>query len=341
MNRAKIAIYICDGEYRNRLTGYLLGHYRNQFELHIFTELSQLLEEKVRIYDVMLLGDCQTELAQIQRVRGEPIVYLSETEGETPADYNNSSVVCVMDKYAGADSIAEALRRVIGEQGVVTKGRTLRKKQIIGVYSLTESGFQLPFAITLASFLQESRRVLFVDLQENSGFSKMNPQAGELNLEDILVMISSGKWDGMRLATGIGHIKHMDYLYPAQNSEYLCEVDASLYLKLLDALEQEMDYEVILINFGARFLGFFQVLSRCERVYLMQRRGGIGVWREQEFYDEMEKKGLSELRNCMEKVEIPLLSGPMDSCERFVEQWRWNEFGDTIRRSLEREASFG
>ena len=34
------------------------------------------------------------------------------------------------------------------------------------------------------------------------------------------------------------------------------------------------------------------------------------------------------------EIQLPLVASPVVSCERLVEQWKWNEFGDSIRRMM-------
>ena len=57
--------------------------------------------------------------------------------------------------------------------------------------------------------------------------------------------------------------------------------------------------------------------------------------------DELENKGYQEIRKRMTKVELPLITGPAVSCERLVEQWKWNEFGDFIRKTMQKTAYAG
>jgi hypothetical protein len=49
--------------------------------------------------------------------------------------------------------------------------------------------------------------------------------------------------------------------------------------------------------------------------------------------EEIQKRGYAELSEKIVRVEIPLMTVPT-SCERLVEQWKWNELGDMIRRML-------
>lgn len=78
-------------------------------------------------------------------------------------------------------------------------------------------------------------------------------------------------------------------MYPLGNTECLCEVKNLTYQKLFQILAQEMNYTTIVLNLGSRFMGFFELLGSCQKIFLMKSRGGLGQWREKEFFDRNSK----------------------------------------------------
>lgn len=344
MQKVRLAVCIGDTEYANRFTNCLLGYYRNQFELHIFTEPAQVLEETNGNFDALLCSDCPEELAALADNRAEPVLYLWDEEEPRDAFLGEmEGGICFVDKYQEVNRIVDEILRNIGDEirEVQRFGNIPPKCRIIAVYSLSENEYQLPFTVTMGSILSEQQRVLILDIQENSGFTQLAQREGSMGLEEILVMAEGGKYAKNRLLSCIGHLDRTDFIYPAENTECLCEADSATYLKLLQMLTQELDYGVILVNLGARFVGFFEVLNRCQEIYLMQKKGGLCQWREYEFMEELQNKGYSGLADKMTRVEVPVLSSPVTSCERLVEQWKWNEFGDLIRRMIPGAVSIG
>jgi hypothetical protein len=248
-----------------------------------------------------------------------------------------------VDKYQEVNKIVDEILKQVGEEikNVRQSGSVLGRQQIIAVYALSENEYQLPFAVTLASILSEKERVLLLDLQENSGLSQMVECAGAAGIEDLLVMAESGKYSKSRLLTCIGHLDRIDVAYPASNTECLCEVQNHTYQKLFGLLGMEMDYSTIILNMGSRFVGFFDLLDGCSEIYLMKSRGGLGQWREKEFYRELEMRGKERIQERLREISIPVVQTPMVSCERLVEQWKWNELGDSIRRMVPGVVSVG
>jgi hypothetical protein len=183
--------------------------------------------------------------------------------------------------------------------------------------------------------------VLLIDLQENSGISQMVDCQGEVGIEDMLVMAESETYSQSRLLSCIGHLDRTDFVYPTSNTECLCEVQNGTYQKLFQLLWHEMNYGTIILNMGSRFVGFFDLLDSCNEIYLMKSRGGLGQWREKEFYSELELRGNDHIKENLREITIPLMQTPMVSYERLVEQWKWNEFGDSIRRMMPGVMSVG
>ena len=209
------------------------------------------------------------------------------------------------------------------------------------MYSLSESEFQLPFAVTLGSILNEKERVLVLDLQENSGLTQLTNGQETSGLEDLMIMAETGKYSYSRVASCIGHMNGIDYIYPMINSESLCELNASTCINLIQLLCNELDYDVILINLGTRFMGFYEVLNKCQDIYLMQKKGGLYQWREMEFMSELSSRGYKKIIDRIIKIDIPVMTNPITSCERLIEHWRWNEFGDLIRNVIPGAAAVG
>ena len=209
-----------------------------------------------------------------------------------------------------------------------------QKLQVLAVYSLAENEMQLPFAVTLSSILSENEKVLLLDLQENSGLSQLMGEFYSSGMEELLVMAESGKYSKSRMVSCIGHLDRTDVVYPLGNTECLCEVKNLTYQKLFQILAQEMNYTTIVLNLGSRFMGFFELLGSCQKIFLMKSRGGLGQWREKEFLTEIQKRGEERLSENLREIQLPLVASPVVSCERLVEQWKWNEFGDSIRRMM-------
>ena len=338
MKRVRLGLYIGDREYGDRFTNCLMNHFKEQLELHMYTEIEGLWKDENHL-DAVILSDCRDSVMKTESVL--PVIYLYDTE-ENVEQLQGRGIYFVY-KYQEVNKIVDEILRQIGEEikNVTENGRILGKMQILAVYALSENEYQLPLAVTLASILAEKKRVLLIDMQENSGLSQLMDCENMLGLEELLVMAEREKYSKGRMVSCIGHLDKTDVVYPVNNTECLCEVQNQTYERLFGILRQEMNYETIILNMGSRFVGFFDLLESCQEIYLMKSRGGLGQWREKEFMAELEKHGNQNMVQKLRQIQIPIMASPVISCERLVEQWKWNEFGDSIRKLMPGVMSVG
>ena len=314
-----------------------MNHYQEQVELHIYSENAELKRDR-KSYDIVLIDDVKNA----EKWGGEvPVLCLYDSKEGT--EKQEEGGVYWVEQYQEVNRIVDEILKQVGEEiQCVCQGERLPgKAQILGVYSLAENEYQLPFAVTLATLMGEHEKVLLLDLQENSGISQLTGTDCRMGLEELLVMAEKGRYATNRLISCIAHLENIDVAYPVYNTECLCEAQMKTYQKLFHTLAKEMGYETIVLNFGTRFVGFFETLDICQQVYLMKSRGGIGQWREKEFFEELDQRNLEQVRQKIQSVEIPLMTTPIISCERLVEQWKWNEFGDRIRNLMPGVRSVG
>lgn len=295
MKKIRLGIYIEDSEYGDRLTCYFMNHYKDQLEIHMYTMREQLEHLEGEI-DIML----SSELDQWNN-KYIPLIQIVE---ETPIESEEG--IYFVEKYQEVNRIVEEILKHVGGEvrDLTSEGSLIGQTRLISVYSLADNQYQMPFAMTLSSILSENEKVLLMDFQENSGLSRMLEQSVEHKL---------------------------DYVYPIENTECLCEINTVICNNLLQMLGKEMHYDCIVLNMGTRFKGFFDILDRCSDIYLVQKKGGISQWREYEFTEELIERGLSNVVERIKLIEPPVITTPVSTCDKLVELWKWNEFGDVIR----------
>ena len=227
MRRARLGLCIGDREYGDRFTSCLMNHYRDQLELHMFSQ-KEALQENWKTLDAIVLSD---DLAGENRIECEiPQIYLFD--GNENVDKDVEKGVVFVDKYQEVNKIVDEILKQIGEEIKNASGGVKQKLQVLAVYSLAENEMQLPFAVTLSSILSENEKVLLLDLQENSGLSQLMGEFYSSGMEELLVMAESGKYSKSRMVSCIGHLDRTDVVYPLGNTECLCEVKNLTYQKL-------------------------------------------------------------------------------------------------------------
>lgn len=352
MGKTKLVVYMEDREYRNRFTSCLLQFYGKNMELHIFEELDEMQGQDINQADCIILEgereriiDFFQESSRADSLWNQKILYLQEEEEqlkELSLEQDLSEIV-IVDKYKNINEIVEYIRKIHpSEVNFSSKEVGESSARLIGIYSLSDCGRQLPFAITLGSMLSEKEKVLLIDLQENSGIREYCGDGWDMGLEELVVMAGeSGKTFG-DINNCIGHIERMDYIYPARNCESLCQIEAENYQKVLDVLLNRLSYDVVILNLGSRFHGFCQMLTSCNKVYFLEGKTSMNQWRKREFLEELDEKGYGKKESILQSVELPSVVGCAGvTCQRLVEQWKWSPFGDTVRSLCQKAVCYG
>lgn len=314
----------------------MMNYYRTKVNLHIYSGERDLLEGKELMLDAILL-EGSYDLKQIIKKYRCPIFMLAD------APFDGEERVNCLDKYMDVSTMMNEIMAQIGKEVVEIRdfGEVSYKTRICGIYGLCENEYQLPFVLTLGEILAEKEKVLVLDLQENSGFMESANYEICLSLEDLLLMARDGGISVEQMHSAIGKRGVIDFIYPLKNTEILSEIEKGTLFLLLENIKEQLDYSVILINFGSRFQGFFEMLNQCNQIYMMQKTGGLAQWREYEFMEELSRRGYQSIEKKLKRVEIPLFTDQIQSCEGLVDTWRWSEFGEYIRKLSFREVHAG
>lgn len=340
MRKTHLGICVLDEIYGNRMIRYIMNHYKSQFEVYSYTDKEALLAVSEDEIDVLLVVCSDNNSDETKDIIWEmPVIMLVDSE-QVP-DYQREGVY-IIEKYQEINNIIdEVLIHVSAEvKELKDMGNLIPKNQVHGIYSLSENDYQLAFAATLGSILGEKNRVIIIDIQENSGLKRQLSACNQKGLEELVVMLENDRFSRNVFSECIVHDGNIDYIYPAIDTDNLCEISASTYIKLIQMISQETDYEIIIINFGGRFAGFYEVINMCSKLYLIQKKGGLGQWREYEFVEDLNDKGYKSLIDKIVKIEPPIVVSPVDNCMGLAEQWKWTEFGDMIR-GISTEATVG
>ena len=191
MKKVKLGIYLEEDEYRQRFTCYFMNHYKDQIEIYIYTDMEQLLQAAGGTIDVALAEE--TDCWNREDI---PLVQLVD---ETPLQTEEG--VFYVEKYQEINKIVDEILKHVGSEvkNLHNEGSINGSTRVIGIYSLADNQYQLPFAMTLGSIMGEEAKVLVIDFQENSGLSKVLESQDGHNLEEILTMAESGRFSANRI----------------------------------------------------------------------------------------------------------------------------------------------
>ena len=339
MNKTKLAICMKDLEYQSRFVNCFMNHYKHQYELHVYTDLEQLQLAEQMEYAVIITGEYSTEEMANFVERGEVILFLQELdfeEGDVSLDN-----VCKTEKYQEVYKIAEVIQRMVADKELSQKySDTKSVYRQVGVFSLSKELYQLPIVALLASIYGEKHKVLLMDLQSYSGLTETEESA-TMGLEDLMSVATTGNYSKARLLECIRHEPNWDYVYPVQNNQCLAEGTKELYQTLFDIFVEELGYQTIIVNFGAMFLGQQEMMEQCQDFYLLCTNEDSDGWRENVFFQEMNRRGKENFTQRIHRIEIPTNFTKEIEWKALMQKWRWNHMGEKLRHLVEKEKIHG
>ena len=329
-----------DLEYQIRFVNCFMNHYNHQYELHVFTDKEQLLEANSKEYAVIITGEYSTkEMAKFVE-KGEIVVCLIEDDG-TSLDAFEENIVRV-EKYQEVYHIAEILERLLVEKiSIYHDDSNSDGCRRIGVYSLNQEQYQIPFAALLGKILGANEKVLLIDLQQYSGLYFPEENKSSMGLEDLLSAMVTGNYSRGRLLECVLHEAEWDYVCAVHNNECLAEGSEELYESLIQLMAKELGYQTIILNFGSSFLGQIKMMENCQKVYLLGDKEQVESWREMAFFQQLSRHGRNEDKQYIHKIQIPPGANHENTWRSLVDKWNWSSFGETLRQGLGREAQSG
>lgn len=273
------------------------------FQVQVCTEEEQLVQ--------MLAGE-KIELLLISAEwyeQYEPLIHAKCTvilsEGSIMKEFSSQPAVY---KYQSAETI---LREIMycysgqeSEERYITEVR--KENKVIGVYSPVEGTGKTIFALTLGQILAESRNVLYLNLEENSGMTEFMGN-GHWNMSDLIYFLRQHNHTQFlyRLNSIVQKAGSMDYIPPCESYTDFQQVELEEWLCLLNLIRTRSNYEVIVLDLGSTIGHEPKLLRQCDGIYMPVRhdlisRGRIRQW--EQYLSDLDELQIMER---LQKLELP------------------------------------
>ena len=237
------------------------------FEIMAFTSA-----EKLKAY----AGNHRIELLLISgKAMEKDIRYLDIgkiiilSEGERTPELEQFPAVY---KYQASSQVLREVMTCYGSQNepVPDLLQAPRKKvQILGIYSPLHRCLKTSIALTAGQLLAEKKAVLYLNMEEYSGFEELLGKKYEGNLSDLLYYVRQDNTNLIHRVNGlVQSINNLDFIPPVRTPWDIRETTAAHWEKLLDTLILNTSYEVFVLDLGSELTDMFRILDRCGRIYM-------------------------------------------------------------------------
>ena len=234
-------------------------------------------------------------------IRNECVIFLSEVTlpkelGRYPAVY----------KYQSADNILREIMYYYSEQDEEEYYTQVPKdNKVIGVYSPVEGVRKNKFAFALGQILAEDRNVLYLNLEECSGFSEILG-GSHWNLSDLIYYLRQNKTSFLyRLNSMVRKLDHLDYIPPCGSYTDFRQITVEEWQRLLHLIRTQSTYDFIILDFGNLTGHEVDLLRQCSGIYVPVGQDMISQGRVAQWEQHIRTSDGMDILERLQKLELP------------------------------------
>lgn len=286
---------ICDEqkEYSECLYRALAEQLHDHYRFYLFHHVEEA-ENFLERADVDILLICEEYMERMEKgSRFGKCFILTHAPAERPGRDNMAYIY----RYQSADAIIGTIRKVTERTVHRKKGGTRIRddpvlRGLIGIYSPVHRIGKTRFALRMGKKMAEKIPVLYLNMEGNSGESHYFSGSGEQDLGDLLCYFRQERPDyGMKLSSITGQMADLDYIRPMKNELDLRSVKGSEWIRLLDMIFRECIYEAVILDLGECINGLYDILGKCDRIYMPYINDGISMAKIRQYEDNLRMTG--------------------------------------------------
>lgn len=299
MKKELFVIYDREEGYARKLYEYARAKFSEVYESMLFTE-EHLLTEYLANEEADILLVCE-EYVNLQGWDRLPEYTICLTQNR-----ENISDRCVY-KYLPAGELFRNIMSICASRETVDYSRKGTEGcTVIGVYSPIKRCFQTTFCLTIGQILAQEHKALYLNFECFSGFEIFERNRNNKDLLDLLYFSEVGQGSfSFRVGSFAEHIGKLDYIPPVRAFTKYTGVDAEQWLKLIRAVEEETNYEYLILDLSEGVNGLMSILSVCDRVYTITGDDRIAGSKMAQYEWLLREQKLDEILKKTEKIKIP------------------------------------
>lgn len=208
-------------------------------------------------------------------------------------------------KYQCADEIIREVFEFYVDRTKENVMRSMSKERakLLAVYSPIHRVGKTSFAIALGKECAKKKKVLYLNLEEYAGFET---EQEELNLGDLLYYLKQGSGNlGIRLKSATKKLEELDAISPISIVLDLKEVTWNEWEVLVEQILENSLYDIVILDVGESIQGLFQLLEKCDRVYMPVLDDDISARKVQQYQKNVEQLKLEKLKRITYQFIMP------------------------------------
>ncbi len=245
-------------------------------------------------------------------IRRECVILLSE--GSLPAKLR---IYPAIYKYQSVENMLREVMYYYSEQGNEEAYFTgvPRDNRVIGVYSPIGGIGKTIFALTLGQILAEHENVLYLNMEECSGFMEFIGES-QWNLSDLIYFLRQGKTPFLyRLNSMVQKLDRLDYILPCSSYTDFRQITVEEWKKLLHLIRTQSAYDSVILDFGNLMGHETELLAQCDGIYVLVRPDAISQAKIAQWKHFLQTLGSMEIMEKLQTLELPAAEASVEGKE--------------------------
>ncbi|MDO4299547.1 MAG: hypothetical protein Q4C59_13915 [Lachnospiraceae bacterium] len=334
MKKSIFAVCDLEASYACNLTAYLNEKKSTPFEVQAFTNVENLIAFARNHPLEILLISTRAMCNEIKELPIKRVIILSEGE-----ELQNLEEYPFVYKYQASDSLVSEVMEyyAAGSPQLHVFPNSLKKTKLYGIYSPVRRSRKTSFALTLGEILAETKQVLYLNLEEYAGFEELFGVTYKTDLSDLIYFARQKEGNLIyKLNAVVQNFHELQYIPPAVSPLDLKDVSGSEWISFLQEIISYCEYDVILLDMGEQIDELYQLLRRCDRIYMPVLEDWFSEAKIHQFDKLMEMLDYTDVQQKIRKIHPPaqaLVKGSQDLTQQLV----WGEMGSFVRMLLWQE----
>ena len=327
----KREICICDveKEYAYSLMNVINQHKSHPFTIRAFSS-PESLEEYMEDHTVEVLLISPEFFTEQIRKRSIPHVFLLGG-GKRPGAFALPQI----NKYQRVDRIMQQILEQIGTDGTITGDSSEAK--VVAVYSPLHRIGKTSFALALGQVLGREKKVLYINLEDFSGFSSIFAREYDSDITDLLYYARQNQNNfPVHLTMTVQSFQMMDYIPPARVPLELKAIQLDEWQTFLEQVKDSGFYDVLILDFGDGIQGLLELLTACDVIYTPTADDFLSRSKLDHYEEMLEIMDYSEILAHTRKVSLPD-PGMLQESNSYLSEYLWGPMAGYARTLIEGE----
>jgi len=330
LNKWLLAVCDSDEKYIDKFVEFVQETKKGLFEIKSFTSIKEVLEYlKENVVDVLLISDGE-EVEEVNQTNIKSTIILSN------GNSSKFQYPCINKFQSAENVIREVMEYTIGlEKNPSTNPETINKNcNIIGVYSPLNRCYKTSLAIVMGMHYAKLKKVLYINFEEFSGFSKFLNIFENKDLSDLMYFY---KQNPKKLLTKLysctNNINGLEFINPIIFSNELRSIETYQWIDFIRYISENSNYEIIILDLSNMIQDIFEILEICDYIYMPTLEDSISQAKIKEFESYLDLFGKEIILEKIKKLNLPQVKAG-DRGEKYFETLFKGEFGNFVGKNL-------